>query len=142
MEMKFVHCWVSFIWKSLKIYSKTVTSQEILFNYQSTQAIESLSSILTSSFEINLPTNVHDSLEQIPSTYAIDISTIGVWIDPVDGTQQYVSGKEGSIDETTGITTDGLPTAMVLIGCYDVNTGKPLIGVINRAFNKKISSDE
>ncbi len=55
----------------------------------------------------------------------------------MDGTQQYINGTDGIIDFDTGITQDGLPTALVLIGCFDVKNGQAVVGVINRAFNEK-----
>jgi len=73
--------------------------------------------------------------------FFIDLSNIGIWIDPVDGTQQYINGTDGIIDSNTGITRDGLPTAMVLIGCFDVKNGRAIIGVINRAFSEKIDEN-
>ena len=60
---------------------------------------------------------------------------MGVWIDPVDGTYQYISGIEGNIDADTGINLDGLHTAIVLIGCFDTNNGQAILGVINKAFH-------
>ena len=66
------------------------------------------------------------------------MSNIGIWIDPIDGTQQYICGTDGIIDLNTGITLDGLPTALVLIGCYDRQNGRAVLGVINRAFHEKI----
>jgi len=105
---------------------------EKLFNNKSTKSIETLVDILSSSPNIILP-------EKIPNDIFIDLSNIGIWIDPVDGTQQYINGTDGIIDSNTGITQDGLPTALVLIGCFDINNGQAIIGVINRAFHEKIN---
>jgi inositol polyphosphate 1-phosphatase len=77
-------------------------------------------------------------LEKVSDKVCIDLSNIGIWIDPVDGTQQYINGTDGIIDSDTGIVRDGLPTALVLIGCFDVKNGHPIVGVVNRAFNEKI----
>ena len=108
---------------------------EKFFNNKSTQSIEHLVDLLSCTSNFNLP---KQSFEQIPNDLPIDLSTIGIWIDPVDGTQQYINGTDGIIDSDTGIVLDGLPTALVLIGCFDVTNGRAVIGVINRAFHEKI----
>lgn len=108
---------------------------ENFFNNKSTQSIEHLVDILSSTSNFNLP---KQSFEQIPNDLPIDLSTIGIWIDPVDGTQQYINGTDGILDSDTGIVLDGLPTALVLIGCFDVTNGRAVIGVINRSFQEKI----
>lgn len=108
---------------------------EKLFNNRSTKSIEILLEIISSPPNINLP---DESLNKIPDDIFIDLSNIGIWIDPVDGTQQYIYGTDGIINPDTGITQDGLPTALVLIGCFDVKNGQAVLGVINRAFNEKI----
>lgn len=77
------------------------------------------------------------TIENIPKNRLINLSNIGIWIDPVDGTQQYINGTDGIIDQATGIIQDGLPTALVLIGCFDRENGNAVIGVVNRAFNEK-----
>jgi inositol polyphosphate 1-phosphatase len=107
---------------------------EKLFNNKSTKSIEKLVEIVSSTQNINLP---EKSFDKIPNDTSIDLSNIGIWIDPVDGTQQYINGTDGIIDPDTGITQDGLPAALVLIGCFDVKNGQAVLGVINRAFNKK-----
>lgn len=111
---------------------------EKLFDDKSTQSILALAGIVAHSFNARLPEECQDSFEQISPDTRLDLSTIGIWIDPIDGTQQYIYGTDGVIDARTGITQDGLPTAMVLIGCFDVNNGKAVIGVINRAFHEKV----
>lgn len=100
------------------------------------QFIDNLVNILSSTPNLSLP---KQSFEQIPNDLSIDLANIGIWIDPVDGTQQYIHGTDGIIDSDTGITLDGLPTALVLIGCFDVTNGRAVMGVINRAFHEKIS---
>jgi len=108
---------------------------EKLFNNKSTKSIETLVDILSSSPNLSLP---DESFNKVPSDIFIDLSNIGIWIDPVDGTQQYINGTDGIIDSNTGITLDGLPAALVLIGCFDIKNGQAILGVINRAFNEKI----
>jgi len=112
---------------------------EKLFDRKSNESIEILVDILCSKPNLNLPNN---SLAKIPEDRSIDLTKLGIWIDPIDGTQQYINGTDGIIDEQTGITLDGLPTALVLIGCFDIETGRPLIGVINRVFHEKINQSK
>ncbi|CAF3383663.1 unnamed protein product [Rotaria sp. Silwood1] len=109
-----------------------------LFNNKSTQSVETLAEIISSSSHITLSEQYKQSFEKIPNNTSIDVSNIGIWIDPVDGTQQYINGTEGVVNSNTGIILDGLPTALVLIGCFDLKNGRAVLGVINRAFNEKI----
>jgi len=110
-------------------------SIEKLFNNKSTKSIETLVGIISPG-----PNSIlsEESFQKIPNDIFIDLSNIGIWIDPVDGTQQYINGTDGIIDSNTGITQDGLPAALVLIGCFDIKNGQAILGVINRAFNEKI----
>ncbi len=112
-----------------------------MFNNTSTQSIETLAEIVSSSFKITIPEQCKQSFEKIPNDIFIDLSNIGIWIDPVDGTQQYINGTDGIIDSNTGIIRDGLPTALVLIGCFDIQNGHAVLGVINRVFNEKIDEN-
>ncbi|CAF4291051.1 unnamed protein product, partial [Rotaria sp. Silwood2] len=109
-----------------------------LFDNKSTQSIEALADIVASSSDITLSEQCKQSFEKIPNNISIDLSNIGIWIDPVDGTQQYINGIDGLVDLNTGIIQDGLSTALVLIGCFDLQNGRALLGVINRAFNEKL----
>ena len=111
---------------------------EKLFNNKSTQSIQTLAELVSSSSNITLSEACNQSLAKLPNDNFIDLSNIGIWIDPVDGTQQYINGTDGIRDTNTGIVVDGLPTALVLIGCFDVQNGNAVVGVINRAFNEKI----
>ena len=107
-----------------------------LFNEKSSPLIERLAEIVSSTFVVDS----NEQFAEIPSNIFVDLADIGIWIDPIDGTQQYIYGRDGILDEKTGITRDGLPTAMVLIGCFHLHNGKALIGLINRAFDKKVDS--
>ncbi|KAK4289633.1 hypothetical protein Pmani_037413 [Petrolisthes manimaculis] len=67
--------------------------------------------------------------DKIPS---LPIDNLGIWIDPIDSTGEYVKGDMGV---TLGnITQRGLPCVTVLIGVYDRTTGLPVGGVINQPF--------
>ncbi|KAK9504452.1 hypothetical protein O3M35_010778 [Rhynocoris fuscipes] len=59
--------------------------------------------------------------------------SLGIWIDPIDSTAEYIAGKDGVQD---GKVRNGLPCVTVLIGVFDRNTGEPIIGVINQPFYK------
>jgi hypothetical protein len=115
---------------------------ERLFNNKSTQSIQTLADIVSPSSAITLSERCKQSFAKLPSNLSIDLSNIGIWIDPVDGTQQYINGTDGVVDANTGITVDGLPTALVLIGCFDVRQGDAVVGVINRAFHEKVDAHQ
>ncbi|XP_043939603.1 inositol polyphosphate 1-phosphatase [Protopterus annectens] len=68
-------------------------------------------------------------------TVTVNIATeaMGIWIDPIDSTNQYIKGKTDVIP-IDGIYPYGLKSALVLIGVYDRNTGDPVIGIINEPF--------
>ncbi|TRY97761.1 hypothetical protein DNTS_008265 [Danionella cerebrum] len=69
----------------------------------------------------------------------IDPCDVGIWIDPIDGTSQYIEGKEEE-EPDEGFCASGLPCALVLIGVYLRTTGEPVMGVINQPFNRKEST--
>ncbi|KAI7789820.1 inositol polyphosphate 1-phosphatase [Triplophysa rosa] len=61
---------------------------------------------------------------------------VAIWIDPIDGTSQYIEGKEEE-EPDEGFCPSGLPCALVLIGVYLRATGQPVMGVINQPFKCK-----
>lgn len=62
------------------------------------------------------------------------VENLGVWIDPIDSTAQYIQGQVGERTDT-GLVTEGLQCVAVLIGVYDKLTGLPMIGVANQPFD-------
>ncbi|MGH0150099.1 UNVERIFIED_CONTAM: hypothetical protein FKN15_016387 [Acipenser sinensis] len=66
---------------------------------------------------------------------AIPTSSMGIWIDPIDSTSQYIKGR-GDVDPEEGLYPSGLQSALVLIGVYDRGSGEPIMGVINQPFNR------
>ncbi|XP_022422973.1 inositol polyphosphate 1-phosphatase isoform X1 [Delphinapterus leucas] len=72
-----------------------------------------------------------------PALDAIEINipqdTLGVWVDPIDSTYQYIKGS-ADIKSNQGIFPSGLQCVTILIGVYDIQTGVPLMGVINQPF--------
>ncbi|KAK6321203.1 hypothetical protein J4Q44_G00081790 [Coregonus suidteri] len=63
-------------------------------------------------------------------------SDLGIWIDPIDATSQYIEGCEEVVEEGR-LCPSGLQCALVLIGVYLRATGEPVMGVINQPFNQK-----
>ena len=69
--------------------------------------------------------------------YRFSIEDLGIWIDPIDGTNNYVGGKDETAAlkiETDDIVARGLPVVTVLIGVFSKSTGTPLAGVVNQPF--------
>ncbi|XP_036388239.1 inositol polyphosphate 1-phosphatase isoform X1 [Megalops cyprinoides] len=66
---------------------------------------------------------------------------LGIWIDPIDATSQYIEGREEKVPEGE-LCTSGLQCALVLIGIYHRATGEPIMGVINQPFAHRESSDQ
>ncbi|XP_032148534.1 inositol polyphosphate 1-phosphatase isoform X2 [Sapajus apella] len=58
---------------------------------------------------------------------------LGIWVDPIDSTYQYIKGST-DIKSNQGIFPCGLQCVTILIGVYDIQTGVPLMGVINQPF--------
>lgn len=56
---------------------------------------------------------------------------LGIWVDPIDSTYQYIKGS-ADIKSNQGIFPCGLQCVTILIGVYDIQTGVPLMGVINQ----------
>lgn len=59
--------------------------------------------------------------------------TLGIWVDPIDSTHQYIQGS-ANVEPSHGVFPQGLPCVTILIGVYDLQTGLPLMGVINQPF--------
>ncbi|XP_052466356.1 inositol polyphosphate 1-phosphatase isoform X2 [Carassius gibelio] len=93
-----------------------------------------------------LTTVIHQDLQIRDETaeslqLSISPADVGIWIDPIDGTSQYIEGKEEE-EPDEGFCQSGLPCALVLIGVYLRSTGQPVMGVINQPFNHKDSTGE
>lgn len=75
-----------------------------------------------------------DESKQLPDINdSVDASKIGIWIDPIDGTAEYVNANCVTTN-IPNIEASGLKCATVLIGAYNKDTSKPIIGVINQPF--------
>ncbi|XP_052872337.1 inositol polyphosphate 1-phosphatase [Anopheles cruzii] len=62
-----------------------------------------------------------------------DWSELGIWIDPIDATAEYIKGEE-KLTKFPNIAATGLKCCTVLIGVYETCHGTPIIGVINQPF--------
>ncbi|KAL2720335.1 inositol polyphosphate 1-phosphatase [Vespula squamosa] len=80
-----------------------------------------------------LATEVHKNIQlkdvqtvrDIPNDFTLPIEDLGIWIDPIDATGEYV---HPAIDDK------GLHCVTVLIGVYLKSTGLPVLGIVNRPF--------
>ncbi|CAD6993704.1 unnamed protein product [Ceratitis capitata] len=80
-------------------------------------------------------------LGEIPALPAdLDYSNLGIWIDPIDGTAEYISG-DSIFTDFPGITSTGLDCVTVLVGVYDRTTGIPVIGVVSQPFHNKLDEN-
>ncbi|XP_003743854.1 inositol polyphosphate 1-phosphatase [Galendromus occidentalis] len=63
----------------------------------------------------------------------IPLDDIGIWIDPIDGTYEYVRGLWDE-DSKGGSSEFGLNCCTILIGGYRRSSGVPCIGVVSQPF--------
>ncbi|XP_053678191.1 inositol polyphosphate 1-phosphatase [Anopheles nili] len=70
-----------------------------------------------------------------------DWSELGIWIDPIDGTAEYIKAEE-KLTKYPNIASAGLKCCTVLIGVYETNQGTPILGVINQPFAEKLSDQD
>uniref|UniRef100_H3BHB3 inositol-1,4-bisphosphate 1-phosphatase n=1 Tax=Latimeria chalumnae TaxID=7897 RepID=H3BHB3_LATCH len=78
---------------------------------------------------------IHDqAIEEL--TINVPTQDLGIWIDPIDSTNQYIKG-ETDVKPRGEIYPSGLKSAEVLIGVYDRHTGHPIIGVVNEPFHQQ-----
>nr|XP_002131415.1 inositol polyphosphate 1-phosphatase-like [Ciona intestinalis] len=89
--------------------------------------------------------NVEDQIEKIDKETAeklsmceVDIDNIAVWIDPIDGTAQYVGGIYKEAKDKHGVHGRGLQCVTVLIGMYNIQTGLPIMGVVCQPFYENV----
>lgn len=79
----------------------------------------------------------YDQVDDIPEDCQLELEDIGIWIDPIDGTNNYVRGKD-EVDairiQRDDVVSKGLPVVTVLIGVYSKRTGLPMAGVVNQPF--------
>lgn len=77
---------------------------------------------------------VVEKYQDLPEIGAcVDHEKIGIWIDPIDGTAEYINANNVATN-MPNIQQSGLKCATVLIGAYNKQTSKPIMGVINQPF--------
>ena len=79
--------------------------------------------------------NFDDLNDKLPETALEDVSIedVGVWIDPIDGTSQYIKGGWDEVAQHYP-PSRGLKVVTVLIGAFNMKTGEPIMGVVNQPF--------
>ncbi|GIY52642.1 inositol polyphosphate 1-phosphatase [Caerostris extrusa] len=71
--------------------------------------------------------------KQCSSTSIIPASGVGIWIDPIDSTSEYIQARSEETNDL-GMQQSGLKCVCVLIGVFDLRSGKPILGVVNQPF--------
>lgn len=83
-------------------------------------------------------TIAEDTVGDLPEiNQELDLDDLGIWIDPIDATAQYIQGEEMA-SNFDNIMKSGLKCVTVLIGAYEKSSGEPIIGIINQPFFKHI----
>ncbi|XP_023175770.2 inositol polyphosphate 1-phosphatase [Drosophila hydei] len=88
--------------------------------------------------EVHRNVKYDTTLEDIPDLpQTLDYSNLGIWIDPIDATAEYISG-DSIFTDFPGITSTGLDCVTVLIGVYEHDSGVPVIGIVSQPFGHKL----
>ncbi|KAK3591996.1 hypothetical protein CHS0354_031501 [Potamilus streckersoni] len=82
---------------------------------------------------VHSPVHISQHLNSNILDLTLAVEDIGVWIDPIDSTAQYIQGQVGKMN-LDGLVIEGLQCVCVLIGAYNKKTGLPVLGVINQPF--------
>ncbi|XP_026321984.1 inositol polyphosphate 1-phosphatase [Hyposmocoma kahamanoa] len=95
---------------------------------------ELLSSLVPQISAVRMAEAAHNAINITIEELPIDLPEInpaelGVWIDPIDATAEFIAGVRGEAESERG-----LPCVTVLIGAYSRATGEPVVGVINQPF--------
>ncbi|XP_017117523.1 inositol polyphosphate 1-phosphatase [Drosophila elegans] len=88
--------------------------------------------------EVNFTSEKLGEIPQLPDD--LDYANLGIWIDPIDATAEYISG-DTMFTDFPGITSTGLDCVTVLIGVYERDTGVPVIGVVAQPFGEKLEEN-
>ncbi|KPI91355.1 Inositol polyphosphate 1-phosphatase [Papilio xuthus] len=92
-----------------------------------------LSSLIPMPTANRMAKSVHSEINTIcldlPEMLTLDTDNLGVWIDPIDATAEFIAGVRGEAN-----ASHGLPCVTVLIGAYLRSSGEPVVGVINQPF--------
>ncbi|KAF4533199.1 hypothetical protein B566_EDAN001741 [Ephemera danica] len=85
--------------------------------------------------EVHQDVQVNDILNNLKSHNDLPLDTLGIWIDPIDSTAEYIQG-DSMEPGPSGIYASGLRCVTVLIGAYKRTTGEPVLGVVNQPFHE------
>ena len=78
-----------------------------------------------------------DEFRDLPEINAcVDHEKVGILIDPIDATAEYIAANNVA-SNVPNIQKSGLMCATVLIGAYNKQSTKPIIGVINQPFSQE-----
>ncbi|EDW97305.2 inositol polyphosphate 1-phosphatase [Drosophila yakuba] len=88
--------------------------------------------------EVSFSSEKLGEIAQLPDE--LDYANLGIWIDPIDATAEYISG-DTMFTDFPGITSTGLDCVTVLIGVYERDTGVPVIGVMAQPFGEKLEEN-
>ncbi|XP_064456777.1 inositol polyphosphate 1-phosphatase-like isoform X2 [Ornithodoros turicata] len=120
----------------------------IIVEIQSTS--EATAQVLTQVLEGNhraaqlLSNTVHFEVQvsvEVSTEAMTDSSSLGIWIDPIDSTSEYIAGNWEMEDEG-GVAASGLQCVCILIGVYSLADGVPVMGVINQPFRYQRGSEK
>ncbi|XP_046396460.1 inositol polyphosphate 1-phosphatase [Ischnura elegans] len=94
--------------------------------------------------EVHKEIRLEEDFSRLSDFPSLPISELGIWIDPIDSTAEYISGGCVQASECSSspssIHQSGLPCVTVLIGAFHRKTGVPVVGVVNRPFSSEDSS--
>ncbi|XP_071451619.1 inositol polyphosphate 1-phosphatase isoform X2 [Hetaerina americana] len=95
--------------------------------------------------EVHREIHLEEDFSRLSDCPQLPINQLGIWIDPIDSTAEYISGgctnvTEGSESPASSIHQSGLPCVTVLIGAFHRQTGTPIVGVVNRPFSLEDST--
>ncbi|KAM3967361.1 inositol polyphosphate 1-phosphatase [Aphomia sociella] len=110
-----------------------ITGVCIKLRENSDETAEMLSSLVPLNVAKRMSAAAHTSIDlslSLPKELEfIDNKDLGVWIDPIDATAEFIAGVHGHANADCG-----LPCVTVLIGAYLMSTGEPVMGVVNQPF--------
>ncbi|EDV91366.1 inositol polyphosphate 1-phosphatase [Drosophila grimshawi] len=92
--------------------------------------------------EVHMRVSIDTKLTGIPELCEqLDYSNLGIWIDPIDATAEYISGAS-ILSDKPDIAAAGLDCVTVLIGVYERDSGVPVIGVVLQPFGYKLGEHD
>ncbi|KAI5646457.1 inositol monophosphatase family domain-containing protein [Phthorimaea operculella] len=105
---------------TIKICENECKTAELLEALIPTDAAKTMAEAAHADIEVDM---------EIPPIENMTDLNLGIWIDPIDATAEFIAGVRGEAD-----SDHGLPCVTVLIGAYLMTTGEPVVGVINQPF--------